>query len=147
MTTRTLLFLSLGLILGTTRVSPQGPGEDELAHDEKTFPLTRQLRVILIVETRSSISTLKSATRGEVWNTLLQSFRTQVFLTSADPDTSSAASEMCGSVEQLKASYNFSENSSQAGVSLLNGIAGGRGRAWEPGRSTRTISRRSAPAR
>ena len=121
-------------------------GEDEPAGDEKAFPLTRQSRVIPIVATQS-VSSLKSATRGDAWKTLLQSFRTRVFLTSADADTSRAASEMCGTVERLKASYNFSENSSQAGVSLLNGIAGGRGRAWEPGRSTRTISRRSAPSR
>ncbi|MCY4593993.1 MAG: TraM recognition domain-containing protein, partial [Bryobacterales bacterium] len=109
-------------------------GEDEPAGDEKAFPLTRQSRVIPIVATQS-ISSLKSATRGDAWKTLLQSFRTRVFLTSADADTSKAASEMCGTVERLKASYNFSENSSQAGVSLLSGKAGGARASVGAGRS------------
>ena len=109
-------------------------GEDEPAGDEKAFPLTRQSRVIPIVATQS-ISSLKSATRGEAWKTLLQSFRTRIFLTSADGDTSRAASEMCGTVERLKASYNFSENSSQAGVSLLSGKAGGARASVGAGRS------------
>ena len=109
-------------------------GEDEPAGDEKAFPLTRQSRVIPIVATQS-VSSLKSATRGEAWKTLLQAFRTRIFLTSADADTSKAASEMCGSVERLKASYNFSENSSQAGVSLLSGRAGGARASVGAGRS------------
>ena len=109
-------------------------GEDEPAGDEKAFPLTRQSRVIPIVATQS-ISSLKSVTRGDAWKTLLQAFRTRVFLTSADPDTSRAASEMCGTVERLKASYNFSENSSQAGVSLLSGKAGGARASVGAGRS------------
>ena len=109
-------------------------GEDEPAGDEKAFPLTRQSRIIPIVATQS-VSSLKSATRGDAWKTLLQSFRTRVFLTSADADTSKAASEMCGSVERLKASYNFSENSSQAGVSLLSGKAGGARASVGAGRS------------
>ena len=109
-------------------------GEDEPAGDEKAFPLTRQSRVIPIVATQS-VSSLKSATRGDAWKTLLQAFRTRVFLTSADADTSKAASEMCGSVERLKPSYNFSENSSQAGVSLLSGKAGGARASVGAGRS------------
>ena len=109
-------------------------GEDEPQGDEKAFPLTRQSRVVPIVATQS-ISSLKSATRGDAWKTLLQSFRTRVFLTSADPDTSKAASEMCGTVERLKASYNFSENTSQAGVSLLSGKAGGARASMGAGRS------------
>ena len=109
-------------------------GEDEPAGDEKAFPLTRQSRVIPIVATQS-VSSLKSATRGDAWKTLLQSFRTRIFLTSADADTSRAASEMCGSVERLKASYNFSENSAQAGVSLLSGRAGGARASVGAGRS------------
>ena len=117
-------------------------GEDEPAGDEKFFPLTRQSRVIPIVATQS-ISSLKSATRGDAWKTLLQSFRTRIFLTSADPDTSKAASEMCGTVERLKPSYTFSENASQAGVSLLSGKPGGArssvgsGRSYQPRREPR----------
>ena len=109
-------------------------GEDEPAGDEKLFPLTRQSRVIPIVATQS-ISSLRSVTRADAWKTLLQSFRTRVFLTSADADTSRAASEMCGTVERLKASYNFSENSSRAGVSLLSGRAGGARASVGAGRS------------
>ena len=59
-------------------------GEDEPQGDEKAFPLTRQSWVVPIVATQS-ISSLKSATRGDAWKTLLQSFRTRVFLTSAGP--------------------------------------------------------------
>ena len=109
-------------------------GEDEPSGDEKAFPLTRQSRVIPIVATQS-VSSLKSATRGDAWKTLLQAFRTRIFLTSADVDTSKVAAEMCGTVERLKASYNFSENSSQAGVSLLSGRAGGARASVGAGRS------------
>ena len=45
-------------------------GEDEPQGDEKAFPLTRQSRVVPIVATQS-ISSLKSATRGDAWKTLL----------------------------------------------------------------------------
>ena len=109
-------------------------GEDEPSGDEKLFPLTRQSRVIPIVATQS-VSSLKSVTRGDAWKTLLQSFRTRVFLTSADADTSRSASEMCGTVERLKASYSFNENSSRAGVSFLSGKAGGARASVGAGRS------------
>ncbi len=112
-------------------------GEDDPAGDEKFFPLTRQSRVVPIVATQS-LSSLKSVVRGEAWKTLLQSFRTRIFLTSADADTSRAASEMCGTVERLKASYSFSENASQAGVSLLSGKAGGARGSVGAGRSYQT---------
>ena len=112
-------------------------GEDEPAGDEKAFALTRQSRVIPLVASQS-ISSLKSATRGEAWKTLLQSFRTRIFLTSADADTSRAASEMCGTVERLKPSYNFSENAARAGVSLLSGKAGGARSSVGAGRSYQT---------
>ncbi len=120
-------------------------GEDEPAGDEKLFPMTRQSRVIPLVATQS-ISSLQSATRGTAWKTLLQSFRTRIFLTSADEDTSRVASEMCGTVERLKPSYTFSENASRAGVSLLSGRAGGArasvgaGRSYQPRREPRFLA-------
>ena len=100
-------------------------GEDDPAGDEKSFALTRQSRVIPIVATQS-IASLQSATRGGgAWQTLLQCFRTRVFLSLSDSASAKSASQMCGTVERLKASYSFNESAARAGVSLLSGRAGG----------------------
>ena len=114
-------------------------GADDPAGDEKSFALTRQSRVIPIVATQS-LSSLRSATRGEAWRTLLQCFRTRVFLSLSDDSSAQAASQMCGTVERLKASYSFNESAARAGVSLLSGRAGGArssvgaGRSYQPRR-------------
>ncbi len=117
-------------------------GEDDPAGDEKSFALTRQSRVIPIVATQS-IASLRSATRGgDAWRTLLQCFRTRVFLSLSDDSSAGLASQMCGTVERLKASYNFSESAARAGVSLLSGRAGGARSSVGAGRSYQ--SRREA---
>ena len=116
-------------------------GEDDPAGDEKSFALTRQSRVIPIVATQS-LSSLRSVTRGDAWRTLLQCFRTRVFLSLSDNFSAQAASQMCGTVERLKASYSFSENTARAGVSLLSGRAGGARSSVGAGRSYQ--SRREA---
>jgi type IV secretory pathway TraG/TraD family ATPase VirD4 len=58
---------------------------------------------------------------GESWRTLLQTFRTKIFLALSDDFSAKTASELCGKEEQLKLSYSFSENGQDAGVSVLTG--------------------------
>jgi hypothetical protein len=89
-------------------------GESDPTGDEKFFSLSRQSRCIPIVATQS-ISSLRSTTSGESWRTLLQTFRTKIFLSSSD--------DLCGRAEQLKVSYNLSENGQDARVSVLTGRA------------------------
>ncbi|MXY70022.1 MAG: TraM recognition domain-containing protein [Acidobacteriia bacterium] len=98
-------------------------GESDPGGDEKFFSLSRQARLVALVATQS-VSSLRSAMPGESWRTLLQTFRTRVFLTLADEASCKQASEACGQVERLKEQYSISE-SSQSGVGLLSGRAGG----------------------
>src|SRR5437868_3282079 len=58
-------------------------GENDPSGDERFFSLSRQARCIPIVATQS-ISSLRSTLPGESWRTLLQTFRTKVFLTLSD---------------------------------------------------------------
>ena len=100
-------------------------GEDDPSGDEKSFALTRQCRCIPIVATQS-ISSLRSALHGgEAWRTLLQTLRTKLFLSLSDDSSSKIASDLCGTVPRMKASYSFSENTGRAGISLLSARAGG----------------------
>ena len=98
-------------------------GESDPGGDEKFFSLSRQARLVALVATQS-ISSLRSALPGESWRTLLQTFRTRIFLTLSDESSCKLASEACGQVERLKEQYSISE-SSQSGVGLLSGRAGG----------------------
>lgn len=95
-------------------------GETDPTGDEKFFALSRQAKCIPIVATQS-ISSLRSAVPGESWRTLLQTFRTKIFLTLSDDFSARVASDLCGRDEQLKLSYNFSESGQDAQVSLLSG--------------------------
>ena len=62
-------------------------GETDPTGDERTFALSRQARLIPIVATQS-ISSLRSALPGdESWRTLLQCFRTKLFLATSDEFT------------------------------------------------------------
>ena len=97
-------------------------GESDPTGDEKFFALSRQSRCVPIVATQS-ISSLRSALSGESWRTLLQTFRTKIFLALSDDFSAKVASELCGRDEQLKLSYNFSENGQDTHVSLLTGRA------------------------
>lgn len=97
-------------------------GESDPTGDEKFFSLSRQSKCIPIVATQS-ISSLRSTLSGEAWRTLLQTFRTKIFLTLSDDFTARVASDLCGRDEQLKVSYNFSENGQGARVSVFNGRA------------------------
>jgi hypothetical protein len=95
-------------------------GENEPTGDEKFFSLSRQPKCIPIVATQS-ISSLKSALPGESWRTLLQTFRTKIFLSLSDEFSARAAADLCGREDQLKVSYNISESGHDTRVSWLTG--------------------------
>ena len=97
-------------------------GESEPTGDEKFLSLSRQPKCIPIIATQS-ISSLKSALPGESWRTLLQTFRTKIFLSLSDDFSARIASELCGREDKLKASYNLSESGHDANVSFLTGKA------------------------
>src|SRR5438552_8705065 len=97
-------------------------GENEPTGDEKFFSLSRQAKCIPIVATQS-ISSLKSVLPGETWRTLLQTFRTKIFLALSDDFSASTASVLCVREDKLKVSYNISESGHDARVSLLTGKA------------------------
>jgi hypothetical protein len=97
-------------------------GENEPTGDEKFFSLTRQPKCIPIVATQS-ISSLRSSVSGEAWRTLLQTFRTKIFLTLSDDFSAKIASELCGREDRLKISYNLSETGHDTKVSLFTGRA------------------------
>jgi hypothetical protein len=98
-------------------------GDTDPSGDERTFALSRQARLIPIVATQS-ISSLRSAVHGEEsWRTLLQCFRTKIFLASADEFTAHVAAELCGKAERLRPSYQLTEAGQDARISLLTGRA------------------------
>src|SRR5579859_4304068 len=97
-------------------------GESDPTGDEKFFALSRQAKCIPIVATQS-ISSLRSTLPGESWRTLMQTFRTKIFLALSDDFSAKTASELCGKEEQLKLSYSISENDQDARVSVLTGRA------------------------
>jgi hypothetical protein len=97
-------------------------GESEPTGDEKFFSLSRQPKCIPIIATQS-ISSLKSALPGETWRTLLQTFRTKIFLCLSDDFSARTASDLCGREDKLKASYNLTESGHDARISLLTGKA------------------------
>ena len=98
-------------------------GETDPTGDERAFALSRQARLIPIVATQS-ISSLRSALAGDdAWRTLLQCFRTKVFLATSDEFTARVAAELCGKADQLKAKYTIAETGVGAHISLLSGKA------------------------
>jgi hypothetical protein len=97
-------------------------GENDPSGDEKFFALSRQAKCVPVVATHS-LSSLRSTLPGESWRTLLQTFRTKIFLTLADDFSAKTASELCGKEEQLKPNYTLSEQGQDAGVSVFTGRA------------------------
>jgi type IV secretory system conjugative DNA transfer VirD4/TraG family protein len=97
-------------------------GESEPTGDDKFLSLSRQPKCIPIIATQS-LSSLKSALPGESWRTLLQTFRTKIFLSLSDDFSARIASELCGREDKLKASYSLSESGHDANVSFLTGKA------------------------
>ena len=70
-----------------------------------------------------SISSLRSTLAGESWRTLVQTFRTKIFLALSDDFSAETASRLCGKAEVLRPNYSISENPQNARVSLLTGRA------------------------
>ncbi len=98
-------------------------GETDPTGDERAFALSRQARLIPIVASQS-ISSLRSAVYGEeTWRTLLQCFRTKLFLATSDEFTARTAADLCGKRDRLKAQYSLSEGGQGAHISLLTGRA------------------------
>jgi type IV secretory pathway TraG/TraD family ATPase VirD4 len=97
-------------------------GESEPTGDEKFFSLSRQPKCIPIVATQS-ISSLKSVVVGDGWRTLLQTFRTKIFLALSDDFSAHTASVLCGREDQLKVSYSLSESGHDTKISWLTGKA------------------------
>lgn len=95
-------------------------GGDNPSGDERFLSLSRQPKCIPLVATQS-ISSLKEALPNEGVKTLLQAFRTKVFLTTSDPDTARYASELCGRTDRTHISYTVSESSNNANVGWLSG--------------------------
>ena len=60
---------------------------------------------------------------GETWRTLLQTFRTKIFLSLSDDFSARTASDLCGREDQLKVSYSLSESGHDTKVSWLTGKA------------------------
>ena len=95
-------------------------GGDNPVGDERFFSISRQPKCIPIVASQS-VSSLKDALPNEGFKTLMQIFRTKVFLTTSDPDTARFASEICGKADKTKISYSVSESSNNAQVGWLSG--------------------------
>jgi hypothetical protein len=95
-------------------------GGDNPTGDERFLSISRQPKCIPIVATQS-VSSLKDALPNEGVKTLLQAFRTKVFLTTSDPDTARFASELCGKADRTRISYTVSESTSNANVGWLSG--------------------------
>jgi hypothetical protein len=95
-------------------------GGDNPTGDERFLSLSRQPKCIPIIATQS-ISSLKDALPTEGVKTLLQAFRSKVFLTTSDPETARYASELCGKADRTRISYTVSESSTNANVGWLSG--------------------------
>ncbi len=97
-------------------------GESDPSGDEKFFALSRQAKCISVVATQS-VSSLRSTLSGEAWRSLLQTFRTKIFLALSDDFSADIASKLCGKEEVLRPNYSISENDQDARVSILTGRA------------------------
>lgn len=95
-------------------------GGDNPTGDERFLSLSRQPKCIPIVATQS-VASLMDALPNEGVKTLLQAFRTKVFLTTTDPETARYASELCGKTDRTRISYTVSESSTNANVGWLSG--------------------------
>ncbi len=98
-------------------------GETDPTGDERAFALSRQARLIPIVATQS-LSSLRSSLGGdESWRTLVQCFRTKLFLATSDEFTARMAAELCGKNDRLKMRYTLAEAGQGAHISWLTGRA------------------------
>jgi hypothetical protein len=93
--------------------------------DQNFFSLSRQPRCIPLVATQSVVSLKSAISSDDAAKTLLQTFRTKVFLNTSDDLTADFASKLCGREDRVQTSYNVSETSSDAKVSFLDGRTAG----------------------
>src|SRR5260370_6935281 len=82
--------------------------EHEPNGDDQFFSLSRQAKCIPIVATQS-ISSLRSMLPGDSWRTLLQTFRTKIFLTQRDHFSAMIARSLRAHQNSSKANYNISQ--------------------------------------
>src|SRR5207253_11331906 len=75
-------------------------------------------KCIPIVATQS-ISSLKSTLSGDSYRTLLQTFRTKIFLALSDDFSTRMASDLCGREDKPFVTYNISESGQNSKLSLL----------------------------
>ncbi len=98
-------------------------GKSDPTGDEKFFALSRQAKCIPIVASQS-ISSLKTSLGGnDTYKTLLQTFRTKIFLSLSDDATAKTANQLCGREEQMSPNYSISESGQDVRVSTLTGRA------------------------
>ncbi len=97
-------------------------GSNDPNGDERFLSLSRQPKCIPIVATQS-VNSLKDAIPAAGFKTLLQAFRTKVFLATSDPETAKYAADLCGKAEKVRINYSVSESSNDAHVGLLSGKA------------------------
>jgi len=95
-------------------------GENEPRGDDKFSSMSREARCVPIVATQS-ISSLKTTLPGETWPTLLQTFRTKIFLSLSDDFSAQIASELCGQDERWCVNYNISESGLIRGSAISPG--------------------------
>jgi hypothetical protein len=92
--------------------------ESDPIGNEKFFSLSRQSKCIPIAATQS-ISSLKSMLSGDSYKTLLQTFRTKIFLALSDDFSTRMASGLCGREDKPFVMYNISESGQNSKLSLL----------------------------
>jgi hypothetical protein len=93
--------------------------------DQNFFALSRQPKCIALVATQSVVSLKSALSSDDAYKTLLQTFRSTVFLTSKDDLTAKYGSELCGKEDRIQTSYNVSESTQDAKVSFLDGRTAG----------------------
>jgi hypothetical protein len=71
-----------------------------------------------IVATQSISSPRSALGSDEAWRTLLQCFRTKVFLATSDEFTARIAAELCGRADRLKAHWSTSVGSTRSSMSF-----------------------------
>jgi hypothetical protein len=89
--------------------------------DQNFFSLSRQPLCIAVVATQSIVSLKSALSSDDAYKTLLQTFRTKLFLNTADDMTADFASKLCGKEDRTQVSYNVSESAQDAKVSILTG--------------------------
>lgn len=111
--------------------------------DQNFFALSRQPKCIPVVATQS-ISSLKGALGSDDhYKTLLQTFRTKIFLNTADDVTADYASRLGGKEDRVACSYNISETQQGARTGLMDGMTTGDKTAVSVSKSynVRTVER------